>query len=349
MNPAALLLAISLGAPAPMSTSSTSLIAAAAASGRPRECTSGSRRSLSQGPSVWQRARVPTLQKYCDMLSRARAQLSSNPEASKAAAIEADKALPNKAAPKVALARAALALGDLETAAKEFLAAKAIDARSVEDPSTMHDLARVLRKTGKRTEALTVYRALVPRVDLLSSTERRVSVLLEAAHASMAAAGAGDKDKDAADSKSAKPDAKASDLLKASPLDEAIAYLREAKQRPPTLLANDVALALVLALDRAGEHEAADAALADAHRTGARVRQASLDYLSSADEKLALEALVLEGSDRAAAIKSWEAYLQTASGKGAWGTAARARVDALKRGGGKAAKPAAPKAAPGRK
>lgn len=332
MNPAALLLSLSLASPAPVVAGQTSLSAAAAASGRPKECLSGSRRALSQGPSVWERARVPTLQKYCDMLSRARAQLASNPELSKAAAAEADKALPGKAAPKVALARAALALGDLETAAAQFLAAKAIDPRSVEEPSTMHDLARVLRKTGKKEEALTVYRALVPRVDLLPMTERRVSVLLEAAHASMAAHA---EEKDTAGKA-----AKAESALKASPLDEAIAYLREAKQRPPTLLSNDVALSLVLALDRAGESEQADAALADAHRSGARVRQSSLDYLSSADDKLALEALVQEGSDRAAAMKSWEAFLASPSGKGPYSAAARARLDALKRGGGKVAKKA---------
>lgn len=336
MNPAALLLALSLASPAPVAGAQTSLSAAAAASGRPKECSSGSKRALSQGPSVWERARVPTLQKYCDMLSRARAQLASNPELSKAAAQEADKALPGKAAPKVALARAALALGDLETAAKQFLAAKAIDPRSVEDPSTMHDLCRVLRKTGKKAEALTVYRALVPRVDLLSTTTRRVSVLLEAAHASMAAS-ADEGDKDKAD----KP-AKSDSAMKASPLDEAIAYLREAKQRPPTLLSNDVALSLVLALDRAGERDQADAALADAHRAGARVRQSSLDYLSSPDDKLALEALVQEGSDRAAAMKAWEAYLATPSGKGPYAVAARARLDSLKRGGGKIAKPPQP-------
>lgn len=316
----------------PQPSSVSSLAAAAAASGRPRECLSKSRRALSQGPSVWERARVPTLQKYCDMLSRARAQLSSNPELSKAAALEAEKALPGKAAPRVALGRAALALGDLETAAKELLAAKKIDPRSVEDPSTMHDLARVLRRTGQRDEALLVYRALVPRVDLLPSTELRVSVLLEAAHASMAAHAA-DPSKAGADEKGG---------AKASPLDEAIAYLREAKQRPPTLLANDVTLALVLALDRAGEREAADAALADAHRTGARVRRSQLDYLSVSDEKIALEALVQEGSDGAAAIKSWEAYLATPAGKGPWATAARARLDALKRGGGKVKKAALP-------
>lgn len=333
MNPIVLTLAAGLVFSTPQPSSVSSLAAAAAASGRPRECLSKSRRALSQGPSVWERARVPTLQKYCDMLSRARAQLSSNPELSKQAALEAEKALPGKAAPRVALGRAALALGDLEAAAKELLAAKKIDPRSVEDPSTMHDLARVLRRTGKREEALTVYRALVPRVDLLSSTELRVSVLLQAAHASMAAQ-SGEPEKGGAEGKAAD--------AKVSPLDEAIAYLREAKQRPPTLLANDVALALVLALDRAGEREAADAALADAHRTGARVRRSQLDYLSSGDEKLALEALVLEGSDRAAAIQSWEAYLATPAGKGPWAAAARARLDELKRGGGKVKKAAIP-------
>jgi hypothetical protein len=176
----------------------------------------------------------------------------------------------------------------------------------------------------------------VLRIDLLSSTELRVSVLLEAAHASMAAVSA-----------DGKGDAKGEGLLKANPLDEAIAYLREAKQRPPTMLANDVALSLVLALDRGGESEAADAALADAHRTGARVRKSSLDYLSVTDEKLALESLVLEGSDRAAAIKSWEAYLATPAGKGPWAAAARTRLETLKHGGGKVKKPAA--AAPGKR
>ncbi len=335
MNSLALLLALTLAPPTPLASSHASLHAAAAASGRPKECFSNTRRSAVSGPTVWERARVPTLQKYCDMLSRARAQLASNPELSKEAALEAEKALPGKAAPKVALARAALALGDLQTAAKQFLAAKEIDARSVEDPATMYDLCRVFRKTGKNEEALTTYRALVPRVELLPWTERRVSVLLEAAHASMTVYSAAETNAKEGSEKRGKSDVA---LLKASPLDEAIAYLREAKQRPPTLLANDVSLSLVLALDRAGEHEAADAALAEAHRAGARVRKSSLDYLSSPDEKLALEALVLEGSDRIAAMKSWEAYLATPSGKGPFATAARGRLDALKRGGGKVAK-----------
>ncbi|MFT3774537.1 MAG: tetratricopeptide repeat protein [Minicystis sp.] len=168
-----------------------SLSAAAAASGRPPECSSRSRRALARGPSIWELARVPNLQRYCDLVARAQTQLATMPSAARKAAEEADKALPGHAAPAVVIARSALAMGDVTDAAAAFARARAIDARSVEDPGAMHDLARVLTRTGKRDEALAVYRALVPRVDLLGTTDRRVSVLLEAAHLSMTAEGAG--------------------------------------------------------------------------------------------------------------------------------------------------------------
>ena len=249
--------------------------------------------------------------------------------------MEADAALPGHAAPVVVLARAALATGALEEAARAFEKARAIDARSVEDPSTMHDLARVLVRTGKRDEALGVYRALVPRVDLLGTTDRRVSVLLEAAHVSMASEGAGGAPPTLGDL--AKPGVKAAPRAR---LDEAIAYLREARQRPPTQLAGDVLLSLALALDRAGARDEADATLAEAERAGARLRGGTIDYLATPDDRAALDAFAAEGVDRAAALKSWEAYLAGPGGKSAWAPAARARLDALKKGGGRAAKPA---------
>lgn len=339
---------LTVSVPAAPSGGSSSLLAAAAASGRPRECMSSVRRALTAGPSIWERARVPALQRYCDLVARAHAELTTNPEAARTDARLADQALPGRAAPAVILARAALALGALDDAAREFEKARSIDARSVEDPATMHDLARVLQRTGKRSEALAVYRALVPRIDLLGSTDRRVLVLLEAAHASMSAgAGAG-----AAGSASVSPAGaappKAGERAPAEKpkLDEAIAYLREARQRPPTQLAGDVLLSLVLALDRAGDRAQADAALGDAHRTGARVRTGGLDYLADAEDRHALEALAIESTDRAQAIKSWETYLAGSGGKGPWAGAARARVEALRKGGGKAAAPAPSKRAP---
>jgi tetratricopeptide (TPR) repeat protein len=289
-----------------------SLVTAAAASGRPRECMSTVRGGLSRRPTIWQLARTPELGRYCDLVARAKSQLASDPKAAAASAKDADTALPGRAAPRVLLARAAFAQGKVDDAAREFEAARTIDARSVEDPSTMHDLAEVLRKTGKLDDALATYRALVPRIDLLPGSDRRVLVLLEAAHVSMTVAG-----KTAATTGS-KPS-----------LDEALAYLREARQRPPTALANDVLLSLALTLDRSGDRVQADAVLADVHAPSAESRPA-LDYLAVTEDKSCLDALLAAPAD---AVKSWEAYLATSAGKGPFAAAARARLDAAKKSG----------------
>ena len=334
-----LLLIAALFPPAPLPASigqGASLTAAAAASGRPPECSSRSRRALTRGPSIWELARVPDLQKYCDLMARAQTQLATLPKEAKKAAEEADRALPGHAPPAVVLARAALALGALDDAARAFAQARALDPRSVEDPSTMHDLGRVLARTGKREEALAVYRALVPRVDLLGTTDRRVSVLLEAAHLSMTVEGAGGAAASAAEL--ARP--------RATPrprLDEAVAYLREARQRPATQLSGDVLLSLALVLDRAGEREESASTLVEAQRNGARTHPETAEYLTAPEDRAALDALAAEGGDRGAAQKAWEAYLAGPGGKGPWASSARARLEQLKKGGGR------PAPAPGRR
>jgi tetratricopeptide (TPR) repeat protein len=326
LGPSILVSALLLPAPLPAS----SLAAAAAASGRPKECSSRARRALARGPSVWELARVPNLQRYCDLMARAQAELGTMPAEAKKAAEEADQALPGRAPPSVAVARAALALGAVDEAARAFERARSIDPRSVEDPATLHDLGRTLARSGKRDEALVVYRALVPRVDLLGSTDRKVAVLLEAAHVSMAASAAGAVPSPADLVKGKAPP-------RASRLDEAIAYLREARQHPPTQLAADVMLSLALALDRAGDRDEADATLVEARAKGARLGPA-LDYLAVPEDRAALDALAAEGSDRVAAQKAWEGYLAGKGGKGPWAAEARARLDALKKGPQRSAK-----------
>ncbi|WP_437998371.1 hypothetical protein WMF26_49175 [Sorangium sp. So ce185] len=384
MHPGPLLLTALLALPltAHAGQAGGELVAAAAAAGRPPECSARSSRAIARGPTVWERARAPELPRYCDLLARGQAQLGSNPEAAREAARLADELLPGHAAPQVLLARAALALGSPEDAGRAFDRARGIDPRSVEDPHTMHDLARSLARTGKRDEAIAIYRALVPRIDLLGTADQRALVLLEAAHLSMAAAGAAAKPPSGAAAQGARGD-----------LDEAIAYLREARQRAQTQLARDVTLSLALALDRAGDKAQADAALdgeaADAgaggdpraqaaararaeaararaadHRAEAAARAAdqhagaaarehaaddlasaaarlrTLDYLAVPEDRLALEALALERTMTAAAIARWEAYLAGAGGQGPWAAAARARLDALRRGGGGGQRPA---------
>lgn len=272
------------------------------------------RGGLSRRPTIWQLARTPELGRYCDLVARAKSQLATDPKAALASAKEADAALPGRAAPRVLLARAAFAQGKIDDAAKDFEAARALDARSVEDPPTMHDLAQVLRKTGKLDDAVVVYRALVPRIDLLAPADRRVAVLLEAAHVSMAVA---------AKTSAATPGSKPS-------LDEAIAYLREARQRPPTALTNDVLASLALALDRSGDRVQADAVLAEAHAPASDTRTTAPDYLVASEDKLCLDALQAAPAD---AAKLWEQFLAGAGGKGPWATAARSRLEIAKKPG----------------
>lgn len=270
-------------------------------------------------------ARVPNLQRYCDLVARAQTELSTTPAHAKQAAEEAERALPGHAAPLVILARAELALGAVDDAARAFVHARSIDPRSVDSPATMHDLARVLFKTGKRDEAIEVYRALIPRIDLLATADRRVLVLLEAAHAFMTVAGT----RSTGDSTGPGATARAKPAEPA--LDEAVAYLREARGRPPTQLAGDVLLSLALVLDRTGNRDEANATLAAADRMSTQVRGNALGYVAAPEDGVALEALALEASDPAAAQRGWEAYLAGPGGKGPWRTAARRRVDLLKR------------------
>ena len=115
-------------------------------------------------------------------------------------------------------------------------------------------------------------------------------------------------------------------------LDEALAYLREARLRAPNELSGAASLALALALDRAGDHAASDAALFEGARAGARVRV--FNFLAAPEDQLAIEALALEPGDKAGAQKKWETFLVGAGGHGPWASAARARLDALRRGGG---------------
>lgn len=259
---------------------------------------------------MWDVARAPELARYCDELARAHVALASDAKGARRAAEQADELLPGHASPKVVLARAALALGDVDEAMRAFDAASALDPRSLEDPATMHDHAVALRRAGRKAEALAIYRALVPRVDLLAPSGRRVEVLLEAALLAMAV-------------EASKPAAEAR-------ADEAIAYLREARLRGASPLAGDVLVALGLALDRGGLRVQADAVLADLRRVPTQIFGAR--YLATADEGLALVAIAEERRDKAAAIKAWQAFLATEGGKGAWSAPAKARLEALRHG-----------------
>jgi tetratricopeptide (TPR) repeat protein len=181
-----------------------------------------------------------------------------------------------------------------------FDEALARDARAVEQPLALYDLAQAQRLSGKNAEALASYRVLVPRASLLPTRTLRAQVLLEAAHVAML---------------SGKP----------AERDEALAYLREAAHDPHHALRLDVALSLVLTLDRAGRRAQADAILAEQRGSARFVTRDAPSYLANFDDLALLRALSLEISDPAAAREHYQRYLASPSGQGAYADAARAR------------------------
>jgi hypothetical protein len=120
--------------------------------------------------------------------------------------------------------------------------------------------------------------------------------------------------------------------------EEALAFLREAARDPHHALQLDVSLSLVLALDRAGKTEQADALLSEQRGTVAWAQREAPDYVASRADALALEALALEAqalepADQARAADAWRAFL-AAQGAG-FTDRARQRLSRLEGAGSK--------------
>jgi hypothetical protein len=154
----------------------------------------------------------------------------------------------------------------------------------------MRDMALTKWRLGKRDAALKIYRELVPRADLLPNRDSRARVLLEAAHVAMETAGA--------------QPAVASRLL-----DEALAYLREGSRDAHHRFEIDMAMSLVLALDRAGESAQADAILTEHGGDDTWAEVAAFDYLGNPNDVHALRGLATEQSQPAAAANHYREYL----------------------------------------
>jgi len=301
-----------IAASASASTASANLMAAAAASGRPPECLPARSDKLTRRASVWALARAPKRARYCHLIGRAHARLKGKPREARKLARKAELLLPDRAAPHVVVGRAELALGFPEAAVTAFDKALALERFALEQPLTMHDLAQARFQAGKPKKALETYRILVPRANMLPTRTHRARVLLEAAHMSMTVAGQ-----------------KATSTNNQADLDEALAYLREGARDRHQVLRTDVALSLVLVLDRAGRRAQADALLSELRAAGAWARRAKPSYLGNADDLLAMQAIALEASDKVAAAKKYRAFLASAGGKGPWQKSAQARLTRL--------------------
>lgn len=147
---------------------------------RPAIC-SGLVSRRGQRVTVWDRARRPRLQRYCDALARGYSQLVRAPKLTLQEVGVADEARPNQPATRLLEARAKLALGDAAGALQLFRVIARKHASVVQSPEALHDHALAALQAGEPAEALAQYRALVSRASLLGSDRRRQHVFLEAA------------------------------------------------------------------------------------------------------------------------------------------------------------------------
>lgn len=279
-------------------------------SARPSECAKADGAS---GTNAWERAKSPELRAYCDKLASATSQLvGSGPVSLEVLALaeEAAKARPEKAAPHVLRGRALARLARHPEALAAFEEAKKRDEHALEEPRALFRWAHELARSGRHAEALPAYRSLLPRASQLDLNERAAAYV----EAGLLLLAQGPKD-----------------------LDDALAVLRQARREAQESLQVLGALALGLALERAGEHEQARALLAERGAKEPRKLEIALSdarvkesLLAGGDpgEEHALRAVLYEDADPVRAVEGYRAYLEK-SPKKPWEAHARKRIEAL--------------------
>jgi tetratricopeptide (TPR) repeat protein len=280
--------------------------AAAGSGGRPAECAP---LAAPTAGNVWERAKYPILRRYCDLLASGAAKLASGsrPDEAREAIARADEAsrvLPDRAAPAILRGRALVARGEFREAVTEMEGASARDPHALDDPAALFAWARALGRVGREADAEVAFRALLPRAGGLAPAERGKAEI-EAALLAQARGAAG--------------------------LDEAIALFRQARRDAQDALQAVAAMALSLALDRAGERE--ESRVSRAGEPGKQDPREPFKDLQTREvladaaalpESDALVAFALGDRDPTAAREAWSRYLAGPAGKGAWAEHARA-------------------------
>ena len=261
--------------------------------------------STKWGPNVWEAAREPNLERYCDLLARGFGQLLLTPEMALETADLADRAVPGHAAPSVLRGRAYAMLKLWPKAVAELERARGIDSRSLEDPLTLREWARALTATDRPREALAAYRTLGPRVSILPSPEARARTFLEAAELAFS--------------------------LGPPTLDDAIAFLGEAKQLGVREFEWRVSSELALAFDRRGDKDEAAGLLSELVRRFRK--EAKAQATNENREAQAAAAQVLEAIDTRLAIEAWERYIGAVGVRGPWVEHAQKRMESLRKRG----------------
>jgi tetratricopeptide (TPR) repeat protein len=276
-------------------------IAATTAGGPPKECAA---LSAHGGSNLWERAKAPVLGRYCDLLASAAAKLAGPAHVMTdvvGIAEEADRIMPGRSAALILRGRALARLGKYSEALEVLQEAKARDDLALDEPQALLVWARVLSFTWHTEEALAAYRELMPRASTLAIGERGLVYV----GAGMLAMSLGPKG-----------------------IDESIAILRQARKDSQDIAQRVAALALALALDRAGQTAEARFVLSDRSRDGVPALLADPLAIEAMGpqwdaEHDAIVALAMEPVDGARARRGWTSYLEGSGGRGPWADHAR--------------------------
>jgi tetratricopeptide (TPR) repeat protein len=252
--------------------------------------------------NVWERAKVPNLRSYCDLLASGTAKLVGPGSEALVKEIpniadEADKLLPNRASPQVLKGRAYLRLGRPGDALAALQVARRRDERALDDPVALLAWARANARTGRMVDAVEAFRAVLPRASALSPEDRGAAAF----EAGMAVMQQG-----------------------RATLEDSVAMLRQARRDCQDVMQVAAVAALALALDRAGERDEARAVLAEQGRIDPKIFSddarigAALSDAGVTEEGLALRAMALELEGGVPAKTAWKRYLDGGGGKSAW-------------------------------
>jgi tetratricopeptide (TPR) repeat protein len=174
-------------------------VAWAAQSPRPAAC---------QGAAgLWEVSRLAVVGRRCRELSRAQALLLRAPDKARERAQSLLADAPDLVEARVLRGRASLRLGDAAAALADLLPLLADDAGAVSDPSALLDGGRAALAQKDMTSAARFYRALGSRAALLPDRSQQLVAYIEIAAALLAS--------------------------ETAPVDDVLAYLREARRRAP--------------------------------------------------------------------------------------------------------------------
>jgi len=258
-------------------------VAWAAQSPRPTACQGS--------PGLWELSRQALVLRRCRELSRAQALLEGAPDKARERADALLKEAPDFAEARVLHGRASLRLGDGETALRELSPLLTADASKASDPAALLDGGRAALSQQDLTNAARFYRMLGSRAALLAERRQQTVAYLEIASALLAEGSA--------------------------PIDDVLAYLREARRRAAGSGFGGLCAALTAVAWVSSGREA--------EGQGALAEIGDLDALSSFETRKdvwlpsgvfhALLGLALETSQPEASRQHYEALAKTALAK----------------------------------